>query len=424
MNVGAITLRLAALTLVLTPGIASAQRCDAMRVDMLGRYYSCVAQAQSKAVRSKGTQADPGSPKCSDVLASKWTGAETAGDCSVSLPSQDGADAVGVLTDALTELLAPDAQDTPSKCAALQLKAAGKYASCRLKVERGYLLSDRPRDFSKCDDKLASSFAKATTAADCLSSSDRPALQAQVSGDSDAIVALVSGTATTTTTAAPTSTTVAPTTTETTTSTSMPDGFDDDFEDGSLDPAWSVLHPSTATISVSGGQLHLEIDVPGNWYQMQESVLVYKLVTGDFDVHAPVHARRTSNPALPPSTQYRLGGLLARDPASSPGNSNFVHVAVGAGSNAVPQAAEWKNTDDSSSVYSFTALADTDVELRLTRVGNQFSMYYREAPHLSWQLLHTQARADLPATMQVGMMAYDPNGGVDMTASFDEIVFD
>ena len=33
-------------------------------------------------------------------------------------------------------------------------------------------------------------------------------------------------------------------------------------------------------------------------------------------------------------------------------------------------------------------------------------------------------RADLPATLQIGLMAYDPNGSPDITAHFDEIVFD
>jgi hypothetical protein len=43
---------------------------------------------------------------------------------------------------------------------------------------------------------------------------------------------------------------------------------------------------------------------------------------------------------------------------------------------------------------------------------------------LTWQLLATHPRADLPATLQVGMMAYDFNAPPDLTVSFDEIVFE
>ena len=79
---------------------------------------------------------------------------------------------------------------------------------------------------------------------------------------------------------------------------------------------------------------------------------------------------------------------------------------------------------DSFSVYVFHPIAATEGELRLTRVGADFSMYYRPIGDLVWQLLGTHTRADLPATLQVGMMAYDFNASPDLTVSFDEIVFD
>jgi hypothetical protein len=104
--------------------------------------------------------------------------------------------------------------------------------------------------------------------------------------------------------------------------------------------------------------------------------------------------------------------------------SNFVHVALGSGPVAVPFAAEDKTTNDSFSTYVFHPIVATEGELRLTRVGTDFSMYYRPIGDLVWQLLGTHARADLPATLQVGMMAYDFNASPDLTVSFDEIAFD
>jgi hypothetical protein len=211
-------------------------------------------------------------------------------------------------------------------------------------------------------------------------------------------------------------------TTTTTTSTTLP--LDDTFDGVALDPSWTVLHAPVATLTVSGGQLHVEIDSQSNWFNNLESVLIYKQVTGDFDVHTTAYAVKTSNPAAQPDPQFRLGGLLARDPASTPAASNFVHVALGAGSMAVPVASEDKTTTNSASTYTFHPIAATEGELRLTRVGNDFSMYYRPVGDPTWQLLGTHTRADLPATLQVGLMAYDNNASFDLTVSFDEIVFD
>lgn len=83
-----------------------------------------------------------------------------------------------------------------------------------------------------------------------------------------------------------------------------------------------------------------------------------------------------------------------------------------------------QDADDSFSVYVFHPIVVTEGELRLTRVGADFSMYYRPIGDLVCQLLGTHARADLPATLQVGVMAYDFNAAPDLTVSFDEIVFD
>jgi hypothetical protein len=266
---------------------------------------------------------------------------------------------------------------------------------------------------TKCDAKQSAAFVKAEAHAsgDCLTSLDVETIRSQISGDTEAVLFSITDDTTTTVT-----------TVTTTTSTTLP-SQNDDFEAGSLDPSWTVLNPAIATVSVSGGQLHLQVNTASNWFNSTESVLVYKLVTGDFDVHTTVHATKTSNLAEEPDPQFRLGGLLARDPASSPAMSNFVHVALGAGSFAVPVASEDKTTVDSSSSYTFHPIAQTEGELRLTRSGNDFSMYYRAIGAMTWQLLGTHTRADLPATLQVGLMAYDNNGSPDLTASFDEIVF-
>jgi hypothetical protein len=399
----------AALALVLSVSTpAAAQRCEAAKLLALGKHYGCRLGAQGKAVKSSGKVASPGEPKCGDVLAAKWAKADALDACPTVVTAGDGQLESNARTDAMTDALAPGAP-APSACSARKLLGAGKYIPCRLKVHRKNVLKGATLDFAKCDTKLSAAFAKAEAlaAADCLTTADLEATRAQATSDADAIAALLAGTTTTTTS-----------------TTTLPGSLDDTFDGGVLDPAWAVLNPGVATLSVSGGQLHLRIDTQSNWFDSVESILVYKSVTGDFDVQTILHAAKTSNSALPPDPEYRLGGILARDPASTPAMSNFVHVALGAGPNAIPFAAEDKTTTDSTSTYFFHPIAATEGELRLTRSGDDFAMYYRPIGDPTWQLLGSVTRADLPATLQVGLMSYDFNASPDITVSFDEIAFD
>lgn len=214
------------------------------------------------------------------------------------------------------------------------------------------------------------------------------------------------------------------TTTSSTTTTTVDAGLSDDFDGVALDPSWTVLNGALATLSVSGGQLIGEALANSVWFNDSAGILIHKDVTGDFDVRTTLHVRKTSNAIEGPDTEFRLGGILARDPASAPGARNTVHVALGAGSVAVPTASEDKSTDDSTSTFLFHAAGSFDGELRLVRSGSTFTMYHRAVGAGTWDLIGTHVRADLPATLQVGPMLYDNSGGgADLTVSFDDIVF-
>jgi len=219
---------------------------------------------------------------------------------------------------------------------------------------------------------------------------------------------------------------VATTTTSSTTTSTLPESLDDTFDGVSLDPSWSVLHPSLVTISVSGGALHLTptaTGAPDIWFNDGEGPLVYKLVTGDFDVSAVLATRDPAIPANPPPPQYRLAGILARDPASSPASSNTVHVALGAGSNVQGTSYEYKSTDDSVSNWAATPTASPSGEVRLRRSGATVEMYWRLDSMASWTMIQSFNRPDLPATLQVGLMIYSVESPASIEALFDEIDF-
>jgi hypothetical protein len=219
----------------------------------------------------------------------------------------------------------------------------------------------------------------------------------------------------------PTSTT---TIASTTTTSTVPLG--DTFDGVALDPSWSVLNPSLVTIDVSGGQLHLEATMSGagtTWYNDSEGPLVYKAVTGDFDVRTVISTEDPGSPGDPPPTQYRLAGLLARDPASAPGALDWVHVALGSGATAQGTSYEYKSTTTSVSTWATTPTPSPDGELRLVRTGAIFDYYWRPDALASWLLIASFNRPDMPATLQVGMMIYATEAPPAIRASFDEIAF-
>jgi hypothetical protein len=206
----------------------------------------------------------------------------------------------------------------------------------------------------------------------------------------------------------------------------VPVSLDDSFDGASLDPSWTVLHPELATISVSGGALRLTptaSGAPGIWYNSGEGPLVHKDVTGDFDVFVSITTRDPANAANPPPPEYRLAGILARDPASTPASENTVHVALGAGASGQGTCYEYKSTDNSISTWLATPTASATAQLRLVRSGTMIEMHWRALSTDAWTMIYSVNRPDLPATLQVGPMIYAVDAPPSIEALFDEIVF-
>ena len=234
-------------------------------------------------------------------------------------------------------------------------------------------------------------------------------------------------TPTPTPTALPTATATSTAGVPTPTATATPDpcaGFADTFPGGSLDPSWTVYNPGLVQIDVGSGALSLTPTMTGGaniWFNDGEGPLVYKTITGDFTVTTVAHAEDPANPGNPPPTQFRLGGLLVRDPGGTAGDRNSAHVALGAGDFANPIAVEDKTTVASSSDYLFYPIASADIELRITRSGSTIGLYYRAIGAGSWTLARAHAHPEMPATVQVGMMVYSLNAPVGIRVTFDEI---
>ncbi len=202
--------------------------------------------------------------------------------------------------------------------------------------------------------------------------------------------------------------------------------YDDDFEGVALGADWSVLHPELATVTVSGGALEIVPTAGGLqniWFHGAEGPLVWRLVSGDFEVTARLTVDDPQNPGAPPPLSYRLAGILLQDPASTAADHDFCHVALGAGDGATPLAAEDKTTLDSNSDFLLHPVPGLTGELRLVRSNDVVSMSHRVDDTQPWTPLRQHARPDLPQTLRVGLMAYSASSPPRVRARFDWIRF-
>lgn len=151
---------------------------------------------------------------------------------------------------------------------------------------------------------------------------------------------------------------------------------------------------TVATQTVSGGELHLESTSGGAgaswWYSsssgpvLQAGNLLYKLVTGDFDVRARVRVRNAAGSGSPSSAalEWRFAGIAAHEPDGlDTDDYNYVHLALGGDPNGQNRL-EWKVTDDDGSTGDSTfdsepVSAPLDYDLRIVRDGQTFRLYFR-----------------------------------------------
>jgi hypothetical protein len=188
----------------------------------------------------------------------------------------------------------------------------------------------------------------------------------------------------------------------------------------SRSPTYSFVSRDRVEVSGRDGALSLALTAPALWFNDSQGVLAFKPVSGDFKATATVRTQRASNDE-PPAPAIRLGGLMARDPASdSTGMQNYVHIVVGNGPAGV-LAVEHKTTTNGNSVYDAPEWPSPDAQLRICRVGSTFNLYKRPIGSRTWEQAASYDRPDLPAELQVGADIYSPNTPPDLRVRWDEV---
>jgi hypothetical protein len=200
-------------------------------------------------------------------------------------------------------------------------------------------------------------------------------------------------------------------------------GFDDDFSGKELSADWTILNGDSFEHRLEGGRLHMRPTKNTVWYKKDQGPGLVKLVTGNFKVSSIVRARKASAPSEYVSNGYQFAGLIARDPASAKPDAkeNYVFNVVGYRGDYL--SVETKTTKRDHSDVEGPAWPTADAELRICRINDVFRVYKRPIGEKTWELGFTYERGDLPATLQVGPIAYTFTDQYDLDGSFEEIRF-
>jgi hypothetical protein len=244
----------------------------------------------------------------------------------------------------------------------------------------------------------------------------------------------------------------------------------DEFNDPSTLSSWQIANRDLAT------SLDIAVATPGNltivprgltrnaWYADDQAPFVYKSVTGNFvaEISVRIASIASSDPNASPIGQFNSGGFVVRDPSSagraggsplsSPiGHASWVMYNMGFQVNGFAREAKTTIPGSAGSLSTLylnaTPSGVNSGRLRICRIGSTLHMYHMHAFETAWNeeaLTRTTqrlgngasmttpgvsggfvrfARADLPATLEVGVVGNAWGAPFQTRAEFDYIRF-
>jgi hypothetical protein len=204
----------------------------------------------------------------------------------------------------------------------------------------------------------------------------------------------------------------------------------DEFDSAATISDWTLLHVATGAparhsvldiATTTPGSLTMVPTADNGWFEDDKGPFLFKSVTGDFVARTRVVAGRSGDPSQPPTQQFNSAGLLARNPASREGGGeDWLMYNVGFQDGRV--GSEGKTTVDSGSTL-FIVDGDHRAELVLCRVGSTFVMFRQNEGTTNLEETNRFDRADLPGTLQVGLIANGYGATPDLTATFEWVRF-
>ena len=168
----------------------------------------------------------------------------------------------------------------------------------------------------------------------------------------------------------------------------------DEFNSSTLDSSWNLFQTQyyETPVPMNNGQMekHLddvECDRTCVWWVDMNAGMIYKEVSGDFDVITAVNTKQKTNPTQDIDRWTQLAGLIVRDPASTLSeNENYVFNVAGMRFDN-PSIELKSTTDNLSSIRAYTDnMSGTSSELRIVRENSSFTCYSRPIGNSTWIL--------------------------------------
>jgi len=202
--------------------------------------------------------------------------------------------------------------------------------------------------------------------------------------------------------------------------------YAEDFKKITKNRDWQWYQPDLVDWKLDGDSLVLKTNQESVWWKNTRGPMLFRPVKGDVEVSIKLNARKASNPEVFPDSAYQFGGIMLRDPASDYilTSENYVFNVIGnRGGNGIQ--VETKSTHNGWSSVQGTDWTTGDVELKIKRIGAEFSLFAKSIEDTDWQLVQEYQRADLPETLQLGIIVYSYSRGqgvVDLNVSFKDLV--
>lgn len=195
------------------------------------------------------------------------------------------------------------------------------------------------------------------------------------------------------------------------------EALSDEFDDPATLADWTLRHVveqedaqyTTLDIDTSEPDHLTLVPTTSGWYNDFDGPFLFKMVEGDFVVEVRVRGASLNDPDLPPSQEFNSAGILARDPINGPLDERWVMHDVGRqGAGDTGVGFEGKTTflnGNGVPQSQLTPIAGPHhALLRICRFGSNFVLTRSEDDGATWALTNEYARADLPDTLQVGIV--------------------
>ena len=211
------------------------------------------------------------------------------------------------------------------------------------------------------------------------------------------------------------------------TPTDIPIGPEDTSAPGPTDlgivgyDGWQLINGQDVEIGSTDAGLAMTLTRRALWFQASKGVLFYTTISGDVRITSTVETSKTSDSSQDPGGDgtTQLAGIMARKQSTQ---ENYVFIVVGSDANGL--SVETKSTTNNDSKFEGPAWPTGDAELKLCRIGTDFTLWKRAIDSGDdFTLAATYKRPDLDGELQVGANIY-ADSPPDITALFPDLTIE